>query len=119
MPWGVVYHGLVDPQNPHRVAEARSLALHHEVARRIRERPELLGEVRARVESWLRDGSVALPHAQSWWEILSHDLERILEAILDPSERGRDLRQCTPFAGILDPRTRWRILDEVREGTRS
>lgn len=119
MPGGVIYHGSVDPQNPHRVAEARSLALHREVARRIRERPELLDEVRARVEAWLRDGSVAIPYARSWWEILSRDLERIVEAILDPSERGRDLRQCTPFAGIIDPRTRWKILDDVREGSTS
>lgn len=116
MPGRMLYHGFMDPQNPHRVAEARSLALHREVARRLRERPELLDEVRARVESWLRDGTVALPYAQSWREILERSLDHILEALVDPSERGRDLRQCTPFAGILDPRTRWRILDEVREG---
>lgn len=108
----------MDPANPHRIAEERSLALHREVARRIRERPELLDGVRARVEAWLHGGGVAQPYAQAWWKILACDLERILEAIIDPSERGRDLRQCTPFAGILDPRTRWRILDEVRERSR-
>lgn len=106
----------MDPSNPHRIAEARSLALHREVARRIRERPELLEPIRARVEGWLRDGSVARFYAQAWQEILSRELEPILEAIVDPSERGRDLRQSTPFAGILDPRTRWRILGEVHEG---
>lgn len=107
----------MDPANPHRIAEARSLALHHEVARRIREHPELLDGIRARVAAWLGDGSVARPYARAWWEILAGDLERILEAIVDPSERGRDLRQCTPFAGIVDPRTRWRILDALREGS--
>ena len=107
----------VDPTNPHRLAETRSRALHREVARRVRERPELLDEARARVEGWLRDGSVAQPYARAWCEILSSDLGRILDAIVDPSERGRDLRQCSPFAGILDARTRWRILDELREGS--
>jgi hypothetical protein len=107
----------VDSGNPHRLAEARSLALHREVARRIREHPELLEGVRTRVEAWLEDGSVAHSYARAWMEILARDLEQILESIIDPSERGRDLRQCTPFAGILDPRTRWRILDEVREGS--
>jgi hypothetical protein len=106
----------MDPSNPHRLAEARSLALHQEVARRIRAQPELLTAVRARVEGWLRDGSVARPYAEAWRDILSCDLEVILAAIVDPGERGRDLRQCTPFAGVLDPRTRWRILDELREG---
>ena len=27
-------------------------------------------------------------------------------AVGDPGERGRDLRQVTPFAGVLDPRRR-------------
>lgn len=109
----------MDPANPHRLAEARSLALHREVARRLRERPELLDDVRARVAGWLQDGSVARSYAQAWWEILSRDLDELLQAIVDPSERGRDLRQSTPFAGVLDARTRWRILDEVREGSAS
>jgi hypothetical protein len=109
----------VDPANPHRRAEARSLALHREVARRILERPELLGPVRARVNGWLRDGTVARAYAEAWREILSRDLDQLLEAVVDPSERGRDLRQCTPFAGILDPRTRWRILEEAGQGTGS
>lgn len=103
----------MDPSNPHRRAEARSLALHREVARRVREQPELLVPVRARVDGWLRDGSVAPPYARAWSEILARELDALLEAIVDPSERGRDLRQCTPFTGILDPRTRWRILRET------
>jgi hypothetical protein len=106
---------LVDPSNPHRLAEARSLALHREVARRLREQPELLEGVRARVEGWLREGDVARPYARAWWEVLAGNLEAILRAVVDPSERGRDLRQSSPFAGIVDPRTRWRILDEIRE----
>jgi len=109
----------VDPSNPHRRAEARSLALHREVRERIRQRPELLVPIRARVEGWLRDGTVARPYAEAWRELLSRDLDALLEALEDPSERGRDLRQCTPFAGILDPRTRWRILREASEDPRS
>lgn len=109
----------MDPSNPHRRNEARSLALHREVARRIRAQPELLEPVRTRVDGWLREGTVARPYAEAWWEILSRELGELLDAIVDPSERGRDLRQCTPFAGVLDPRTRWRILREVSEGLSS
>jgi hypothetical protein len=29
----------------------------------------------------------------------------------------RALRQCTPFAGVVDPRTRWRIWRETRART--
>jgi hypothetical protein len=34
---------------------------------------------------------------------------------VDPAEGARALRQCSPFAGVIDPRTRWRIWREVRE----
>lgn len=107
----------MDPDNPHRRNEARSLALHREVARRIREQPELLEPVRARVDGWLREGTVARTYAEAWRELLSRELDELLEAVIDPSERGRDLRQCTPFAGVIDPRTRWRILDEASKGS--
>ena len=86
----------MDPGNPHRLAEARSLALHREVARRIRESPELLEGVRARVKAWLEDGSVAQSYARAWLEILARDLEQILDALIDPSEHGRDLRGMAP-----------------------
>jgi hypothetical protein len=33
---------------------------------------------------------------------------------VDESEEARALRQVTPFAGAIDPRTRWRIWREVR-----
>ena len=44
--------------NLHELAGERSLALHEEVARRLREDPALLGMAGARVEDWLRQGSV-------------------------------------------------------------
>ncbi|MEM9461517.1 MAG: hypothetical protein AAGF11_45555 [Myxococcota bacterium] len=80
----------------------------------MREHPALLDGVRARVERWLDDRSVARPYAEAWREILSRSLDEIEASIVDPSPRARDLRQCSPFAGVLDPRTRWRILRELR-----
>lgn len=43
------------------------------------------------------------------------ELPELVEPLVDPSQRGRDLRQCTPFAGAIDPRTRWRLWAQVRE----
>jgi hypothetical protein len=34
-------------------------------------------------------------------------------ALVDPGERARALRQCSPFAGALDAGERWRILAGV------
>ena len=94
----------------HQVAEERSLALHREVARKLRERPELLEVARERVRSWLESGSVARFWAEAWQETLNAPLEEVIARITDTSEHARALRQSSPFAGVLEPRERWEIL---------
>jgi hypothetical protein len=95
--------------NIHERVTARSIALHREVARRLCEEPALLQAARLRVAGWLADGSVAREYAEAWSTLLASPLERVVEALTDPSERMHDLRQVSPFAGVLDSRTRWRI----------
>jgi hypothetical protein len=102
--------------DPHELAEERSLAIHREVAARLQADPGLLAIARARVEGWLADASVHPFYARAWNELLSGRVERLLEALTDPSETARALRQCSPFAGVVDPRTRWRIWHDVRAG---
>jgi hypothetical protein len=101
--------------DPHRLAEARSLAAHGVIAQRLHREPALLDRARARVASWLRTGSVARPYAERWQAILASSVDSIATALCNPSEEGRALRQCTPFAGASSPRERWRLWDEVRE----
>jgi hypothetical protein len=98
----------------HRLAEERSLALHAEVARRIRRDPSVLERARSRVAGWLIAGPTHPHYAAAWERVLSGTVEEICAALLDDGERMRSLRQCTPFAGAVDPRTRWRIWREVR-----
>lgn len=102
------------PIDPHRLAEARSLAAHRLIAARLADEPGLVTMARERVASWLEDGSVTRAYAEAWRELLADEASDIAAAIVDPSERGRALRQCTPFAGALDPRTRWRLWAQVR-----
>lgn len=98
----------------HQHAEERSLALHREVARRLRDRPELLDTARERVRSWLETGRVSPFWAEAWSEALDGTLDEVIARITDPSEHARDLRQTSPFAGALDPRVRWKILRRLR-----
>src|SRR5688500_10025773 len=99
----------------HRLCEERSLALHAEVAARLRRDPHLLAGVRARVEGWLSGIGPTHPrYAAAWRALLATDPDATCAALVDPGERMRAMRQCTPFAGIVDPRTRWRIWREVR-----
>ena len=88
----------------------RSLALHREVAERLRREPELLNAARERVERWLAEGSVHATWAESWKSILDAGLEAVIEVLTDTDPAAHDLRQVSPFAGVLDPRTRWKIL---------
>jgi hypothetical protein len=93
----------------HRLAEKRSLLLHRTVAARLRDDPEALEAVRARVAEWLRTGAVHVEYAGAWDEILARPLSQVCDAIVRDDERTRALRQSTPFAGILDARSRWAV----------
>jgi len=88
----------------------RSLALHREVAERLRRDPELLEAARERVEQWLAGGAVHAKWAESWGSILDAGLDAVIEVLTDTDPASHDLRQVSPFAGVLDPRTRWTIL---------
>ena len=100
----------------HKKLEERSLALHREIAQRIRKNPDLLTRVRERLSKDIGSGrfSVSLTDAmQEWLEILrSHSVEQVLELLVDDSENARRLRQSTPFAGILTQEERRRILEK-------
>lgn len=100
----------------HRLAEERSLALHRLVAERLAGDPGLLERARERVGRWLRDGSVARPWAEAWLEVLGHPVAEVAVMLTDPGERARQLRQSSPFAGVIDPHTRWAVWRRVREG---
>lgn len=98
----------------HRLGEERSIAYHRAVAERLADDPRLLETARARVRAWC--AGAAVPHyAQAWSAILVRPLPEILAFLVDPGEHARELRQSTPFAGILPPRERWRIWRGTRE----
>lgn len=99
----------------HREAEARGLALHREVARRLRSDPGLVAQARRRLEGWVERGALAHRWARAWAEVLAKPVDEIIAVLTDPGEWASSLRQNSPFAGALDPRTRWAILRRVRE----
>lgn len=102
----------------HALAEETSLALHCAVAERLRADPGVLQATRARVAGWLREGTVARPIAETWAAILEQPVDAIAAFLADPSQRARDLRQTSPFAGALDAQTRWDIWRRMRQAAR-
>ncbi len=105
----------------HRTAELRSLAYHRLVAERLErdpeglERdPEVLLRARGRVASWVTDGGPAHPvYARRWQAVLERQVAEIVRILADDDEASRDLRQNTPFAGVLTSEERWRVIREV------
>jgi hypothetical protein len=94
--------------------EERSIALHQAVADRLREDPALVGRARGRIDRWLAEGLIHRIYGEAWRELLSGPLDPLLAVLTRDDDHARTLRQCSPFAGVLDPRTRWRIWREGR-----
>jgi hypothetical protein len=101
------------PDSLHRLAEERSLALHRVIAARVAADPGLVAAARERLERFARDGALCGGYAQIWRELLDGPVERLTEALVDETERGRALRQATPFTFVVGPRERWRIWRDV------
>ncbi|MBI2388380.1 MAG: hypothetical protein HYV09_02075 [Deltaproteobacteria bacterium] len=103
--------------DPHQLAEARSLAYHRAVADLLARDATALTRAQRRVDGWVQTGEVHPEYAAAWRDILSRPVDDIRRILLMDDERMRTLRSVTPFAGAIDPRTRWKIWRSVREGT--
>ena len=102
---------------PHDRLERRSLALHRAVAAKLRERPELLAIAFENLDRWSQMGSRSQPYWDTWQSILARPLEEILTVISEDTPRMTELRQSSPFAGVLEPKERWHIYDTFESGT--
>jgi transcriptional regulator with XRE-family HTH domain len=82
--------------------ERRSLFLHRAIAERLAEDPELVLRLARRNLERMREANPgAAPLLREWAVLLERPLEDLLPALADPSPRARELRQVTPFAGVL------------------
>lgn len=86
----------------HQQIDERSRRLAETIADRLRQRPELLAVARDNMTRW----SPGVRNRAAWERLLDLPLEEMLAIYQGDSERGRDLRQDAPFAGILSPRER-------------
>ncbi len=98
------------PLHGHQLADERSRALHAAVAERLLVDERILERARRRVRAWLAGDRSRDEYAIAWASILAGDAASVAQVMTDRGERARDLRQASPFAGALDPRTRWSVL---------
>jgi hypothetical protein len=95
----------------HRTAERRALAYHELLAERLDER--MVEGARERVGRLVAEGHLHPRYAESWQALLRRPLADIA-AIAADTQEGRDLRQNSPFAGILNEHERRRIIETTR-----
>lgn len=101
----------------HRGAELSALAYHRLIAERLDER--LVDDARDRLRRWRRDGRIDPHWADDWERILALPVHRIGSAIAADTARGRDLRQTSPFAGMLNAQERKRLNSAVEQRVRA
>jgi hypothetical protein len=97
----------------HRTAELQALAYHRLLAERLDE--AIVDEARDRLRPWQDTGRIHPRWAREWEQILSRPVPRIARAISADSEWARELRQTSPFAGLLNEQERQRLTRAVEE----
>ena len=85
------------------------------IAKRLRDRPEILSDARRRVQGWIAASDNPPFYARRWAEKLAGDLDALEAFLVDRSDLAIELRQSTPFAGALSPQERWEIWRRVRD----
>lgn len=96
----------------HGRAELRSLAYHRALASRLTD--VMVKDASQTLWRWRELGRIDPRYAGEWQELLTRPLSEIRRVIGADSPRGHDLRQNSPFAGMLSEAERRRILQDIR-----
>lgn len=112
-------HGVSEPQpvcSSHRIHDARSLAMHVTIARKIDRDPTLLRTARRNLARWARDrpGETPPRWMHTWSALLHRPWSEVAARITALTEDGAQLRQSSPFAGVLSADERRRIYEAFR-----
>jgi len=111
------------PRNPRppppdlyqRLLQARSLALHVMVARKIDGNPHLLEIAHLALARWRECGSATPDTAiRAWRKVLRLPWPEIAALMTEQSDAGVCLRSTTPLLDVLTPRERKKICDAFR-----
>ena len=95
-------------------SERRRLALGRATGARILDDPDLLDMGRSNLSRLRGDATPSgLVLLDEWASTIKRGPEAVAEILREESEHGHDMRQQSPFAGVLTNAERWSILEEV------
>ena len=95
----------------HGRAERRSLAYHRALARGLRR--AMVDDALRLLWKWRDQGRIDQRYADDWERVLRQPVTDVRKVMTEDSQRGRDLRQNSPFAGMLSEAERRRINQEI------
>ena len=96
--------------------ERRSLHLHCAIARRLERSPdEVLAKARETLSLMRSKHPKADQLLREWEIILNRPVSEMTPALTDPSPWSRELRQVTPFAGVLTAEERTEVYQSFRK----
>lgn len=98
--------------------QRRSLWLAHAVAGELVARPDFVIQVALENLSLVQVKGAGRWHDE-WRKLLNGPVEQILVALTSPSLRSRELRQNSPFAGVLTPERRHEVLESFSQRGRA
>lgn len=105
------------PVDRHRLSDLRSLAYHQTLAPRLSR--TMVVRARVKVDRWERERRLDPRHAGEWRTLLNLPLGEVRAAISTDDERGHDLRQNSPLAGLISEPERRKIFETVKPGAQS
>jgi transcriptional regulator with XRE-family HTH domain len=90
--------------------DRRSLFLHRAIAGILRDSPaKTISHANRNLDRMLERHPDARLLLEEWAEILERSIDAIVDVVVDPRVHARDLRQVTPFAGVLTGTERARV----------
>jgi transcriptional regulator with XRE-family HTH domain len=96
-------------------SERRSLALHEAVLARLLEDPDAVRALARRNLVVTGEAApAASPYLRQWQTLLDGPLADLAIVLVSPAADARELRQNSPFAGVLDAAERDRVLAATR-----
>lgn len=89
--------------------EEWSIRLHQAIAEKLRQDPPgVIAKARRNLNVMRQvHGPTVEGYVSRWEALMQRPVEDLIQAMTSPLPEARELRQCTPFAGVLSPKERW------------
>jgi len=101
--------------NMQKRSDERSIALHREIAKKLRADPTLWNIPKHNIIRWKNSMGGLAPAVREWENVLNtRSREQILSVLESDSEESVRLRSSSPFTGILSARERKRIFESYK-----